>query len=76
MKMGLRKFYTDEKSISSYLYYRLLGQKVPEPVLEFENPQNFSVPNLPELNYYQLEAIKKALRSPLCLIQGPPGKII
>lgn len=73
MKMGLKKFYTDEKSISSYLYFRLLGQKVPEPVLDFECPQNFAVPNLPELNIYQLEAIKKALRSPLCLIQGPPG---
>ena len=73
MKMGLKKFFTDEKSISSYLYYRLLGQKVPEPVFDLECPQNFAVPNLPELNIYQLEAIKKALRSPLCLIQGPPG---
>lgn len=73
MKEGLKKFWTNEKSISSYLYYRILGQNINPPVLDQELPKTFKVPNLPDLNYYQIEAIKKALKSPLCLIQGPPG---
>ena len=73
MKTGLKKFWHDEKSISSYLYYRILGQDLTPPVFEIEMPKSFSVPNLPDLNFYQIEAIKKALKSPLCLIQGPPG---
>jgi len=73
MKTGLKRFWHDEKSISSYLYYRILGQEVNPPIFDLELPKNFSVPHLPDLNFYQIEAIKKALKSPLCLIQGPPG---
>lgn len=73
MKGGLKRFWHEEKSISSYLYYRILGQDITVPTLDFELPKSFLVPNLPELNFYQIEAIKKALKSPLCLIQGPPG---
>lgn len=36
-------------------------------------PEDLSAPGLPQLNYYQREAIRKALVEPLCLIQGPPG---
>lgn len=73
MKAGLRRFWHEEKSISSYLYYRILGQDLDPPTFDLELPKSFSVPNLPDLNFYQIEAIKKALKSPLCLIQGPPG---
>lgn len=34
---------------------------------------NLSVPGLPELNEWQLEAAEHVLQSPLSLIQGPPG---
>lgn len=31
------------------------------------------MPGLPELNHFQINAVKKALVTPLTLIQGPPG---
>ena len=73
MKQGLRKFWKDEKSISSYLYYKILGQEAEPPKMNVELPLQISVPSLPELNVSQIEAVKKALNTPLCLIQGPPG---
>jgi regulator of nonsense transcripts 1 len=73
MKKGLRKFETDNTSISSYLYHTILGQKWDKNVLNFSVPEDLSAPGLPVLNYYQCEAIRKALVEPLCLIQGPPG---
>ncbi len=73
MKKGLKRFWKDETSISSYLYYKLLGKDIQPPVLELMIPDIISAPNLPELNIYQIEAVRKALQSPLCLIQGPPG---
>jgi regulator of nonsense transcripts 1 len=50
-----------------------LGINVNPPVIDIDFPKVFSAPGLPELNIYQIEAVKKALKSPLCLIQGPPG---
>jgi len=50
-----------------------LGQDAKTPNIEIEYPQECSAPNLPQLNVYQVDAVKKALKSPLCLIQGPPG---
>jgi regulator of nonsense transcripts 1 len=73
MKKGLKKFHYEQSSVSSYIYYRLLGQDAKASNIEIEYPQEFSAPNLPQLNVYQVDAVKKALKSPLCLIQGPPG---
>lgn len=73
MKNGVRRFFKDSKSISGYLYYRLLGHDSQPPEFKVQMPKVFSAPGLPELNVYQVEAVKKALKSPLCLIQGPPG---
>lgn len=36
-------------------------------------PEKLDTPGLPKLNFYQEEAVRKALVEPLCLIQGPPG---
>jgi len=33
-----------------------------------QTPKNLSVPGQPELNHYQINAVKKALVTPLCLI--------
>mmetsp|Transcript_7599 Transcript_7599/g.6888 ORF Transcript_7599/g.6888 Transcript_7599/m.6888 type:complete len:92 (-) Transcript_7599:865-1140(-) len=73
MKKGLKRFHFESSSVSSYLYYKLLGQEVKTPHIDIEYPQEFSAPKLPALNVYQVDAVKKALKSPLCLIQGPPG---
>lgn len=73
IKRGLKKFHHESSSVSSYLYYKLLGQDAKVPAIEIEYPQECSAPNLPQLNVYQVDAVKKALKAPLCLIQGPPG---
>lgn len=55
------------------MYYKLLGHDKQKRDLDCDIPKNLSAPGLPQLNYYQEEAVKKALVEPLCLIQGPPG---
>ena len=47
-------------------------QEVP-PSLAIPIPKIVSAPGLPTLNTFQINAVKKALISALCLIQGPPG---
>ncbi|KAL4460510.1 hypothetical protein ABPG74_000261 [Tetrahymena malaccensis] len=76
IKKGIKKFWQDEKCISSFLYFQILGHQNEEqqtPTLDIQLPKHYSLPKMPELNYYQVEAVKKALQQPLCLIQGPPG---
>ena len=73
MKKGLRKFENDHSSISSYLYHSILGQSWPKTFLDVKLPDNLEIPGLPRLNFYQQEAVRRALVEPLCLIQGPPG---
>lgn len=41
--------------------------------LDIKLPEELTVPGLPQLNFYQQEAVRRALTDPLCLIQGPPG---
>lgn len=50
-----------------------MGQSWPKTNLDIKIPENLEVPGLPKLNFYQLEAVRRALAEPLCLIQGPPG---
>jgi len=52
MKKGLLRFWLNEESISSYLYYRILGYDNEAPLLDVDFPQIFSAPNIPELNFY------------------------
>ena len=73
MKKGLRRFENDHSSISSFLYHSILGQNWIKNFLDIKLPEDLTVPGLPRLNFYQLEAIRRALIEPLCLIQGPPG---
>jgi regulator of nonsense transcripts 1 len=73
MKKGLRRFENDHSSISSFLYHSILGQPWIKTYLDIKPPENLTVPGLPKLNFYQQEAVRRALMEPLCLIQGPPG---
>lgn len=52
MRTGLKRFWKDNTSISSYLYYRLLGQDPEPPKMDVEIGNVVSAPNLPELNIY------------------------
>ena len=65
MKTGLKRFVDDEKSISNYLYKSILGHKMQPKEFDIDYPKVFSVPKLPELNIYQIQAVKKALKTPL-----------
>lgn len=74
MKYALKVFLKDETSVSEYIFYKILGYKNAEQFLsKVQIPKQLSVPGQPELNHYQINAVKKALITPLCLIQGPPG---
>ena len=73
MKKGLKKFENDHNSISSFLYHSILGQNWPRTFLDIKQPEKLEIPGLPRLNFYQQEAVRRALVEPLCLIQGPPG---
>lgn len=76
MKDGLKRFWRNADSISKYLYERILGHDPKHPDKHgssSNNPEIMSCANLPELNQYQLQAVKEALKNPLTLIQGPPG---
>jgi regulator of nonsense transcripts 1 len=70
---GLYNFVNDESSVSSYIYYKLLGHNTEEKKFNYNIPKDLAVKGLPEFNYFQTLGIKKALQSPLFLIQGPPG---
>jgi regulator of nonsense transcripts 1 len=70
---GLYSFVNDENSVSSYIYYKLLGHNTDDKRFNYNIPKDLAVKGLPELNYFQTLGIKKALQSPLFLIQGPPG---
>ena len=61
------------RTIASY-YAILQGNGAPlEKFQHVKTPDCLSAPNLPQLNCYQIQAVARALVSPLCLIQGPPG---
>lgn len=73
MKLALKIFMRDESSLSNYIFYKLLGYNSQEQFIKTSIPKHLSVSGLPELNHFQMNAVKKALITPLCLIQGPPG---
>ena len=69
MQAAMKSFAVDETSVSGYLYHKLLGHDVEEPVLKVQLPKRFSVPSLPELNASQANAVKAVLQKPISLIQ-------
>ncbi|WVO17314.1 hypothetical protein L204_105006 [Cryptococcus depauperatus] len=73
MQAAMKTFAIDEKSVSGYIYHKLLGHEVEPQVLRTQMPKRFTAPNLPELNHSQMAAVKAVLQKPLSLIQGPPG---
>ncbi|AMD22919.1 HHR150Cp [Eremothecium sinecaudum] len=73
MQDALKKFAVDKKSISGYLYYKILGHDVPEIKFDVNMPKDFTIPNFTALNQSQKKAISHVLQQPLSLIQGPPG---
>ncbi|KAK7467696.1 ATP-dependent RNA helicase [Stygiomarasmius scandens] len=73
MQLAMKAFALDEKSVSGYIYHKLLGHELEPQVLRTQMPKRFSAPGLPELNHTQMFAVKSVLQKPLSLIQGPPG---
>jgi len=73
MQLAMKTFAIDEKSVSGYIYHKLLGHEVESQGLRTQMPKRFSAPGLPELNHSQMYAVKSVLQKPLSLIQGPPG---
>lgn len=73
MVSALNTFVKSDRSISTFLYHKLLGFEVPPSIVNCKLPKVFRAPNLPELNHSQINAVKFALQHPLSLIQGPPG---
>jgi regulator of nonsense transcripts 1 len=69
---------SQESAVSNYLYHKLMGHDVEEEWLRpydltSRKVEETKIPNLPELNPSQMEAVKAVIASPLSLIQGPPG---
>lgn len=62
MKKGLRVFLNDHTSISSYLYHTILGQPWQKTILDIKVPEKIEIPGLPKLNFYQEEAVRKAMK--------------
>ncbi|QRW14273.1 regulator of nonsense transcripts protein [Ceratobasidium sp. AG-Ba] len=73
MQLAMKTFAIDEKSVSGYIYHKLLGHELEPSVLRTQMPKRFSAPGLPELNHSQMYAVKSVLQKPISLIQGPPG---
>jgi regulator of nonsense transcripts 1 len=73
MQQAMKTFAVDEKSVSGYIYHKLLGHELEPQVLRTQMPKRFTAPSLPELNHSQMAAVKAVLQKPLSLIQGPPG---
>ena len=73
MQEALKTFAISDRSVSGYLYHKLLGHDVVDQPLNVKLPINFNAPNLPKLNESQTNALKAVLTRPLALIQGPPG---
>lgn len=73
MQAALKRFAVDNKCVSGYLYYKILGHAVVDIKFDVKMPKRLSLPNFTELNASQLHAVETALQNPLTLIQGPPG---
>ncbi|XP_065222847.1 regulator of nonsense transcripts 1-like [Planococcus citri] len=73
MQQALRKFADDDTSSSASIYYGLLGHDVDDVLFRSHDSEDYSAPNLPELNPSQKYAVKQAIQRHLSLIHGPAG---
>uniref|UniRef100_A0A0L0NNR0 Upf1 domain-containing protein n=1 Tax=Candidozyma auris TaxID=498019 RepID=A0A0L0NNR0_CANAR len=73
MQKALQVFATEEESVSSYIFHKLLGHEVVPVVFSMTTPKKLSVKRLAHLNDSQANAVATVLQRPLSLIQGPPG---
>ncbi|SCU92248.1 LAFA_0F09054g1_1 [Lachancea sp. 'fantastica'] len=73
MQEAMKKFAVVKKSVSGFLYYKILGHDVPDLEFDVDMPDQFSIPHFTQLNISQSNAIRHVLQRPLSLIQGPPG---
>ncbi|CAJ0961498.1 unnamed protein product, partial [Mesorhabditis belari] len=73
MMSALSTLERDEKSVSQYIYHKLMGHDIDDILFKVKPPRRLSAPGLPELNHSQSHAVKAVLERPLSLIQGPPG---
>ncbi|KAH7589186.1 AAA domain [Nakaseomyces glabratus] len=73
MQTALKNFAVDKKSISGYLYYKILGHQVVDLHFDVPMPKELSLPGYTKLNASQSKAVEHVLQRPLSLIQGPPG---
>ncbi|CAR22536.1 ATP-dependent RNA helicase NAM7 [Lachancea thermotolerans CBS 6340] len=73
MQEAMKKFAVVKKSVSGFLYYKILGHEVPDLEFDVNLPEQFSIPHFTQLNVSQANAIRHVLQRPLSLIQGPPG---
>ena len=73
MLYALKAYAVDKKSVSDFLYYRILGHQPDAPNFRAQIPKRLYAPGLPELNHSQASAVRAVLERPLSLIQGPPG---
>ncbi|CAJ0961311.1 unnamed protein product, partial [Mesorhabditis belari] len=73
MMSALSTLERDEKSVSQYIYHKLMGHDIDNILFKVKPPRRLSAPGLPELNHSQSHAVKAVLERPLSLIQGPPG---
>lgn len=73
MQKALRVFATEEESVSSYIFHKLLGHEVVPVTFSNKTPKKLSVTRLARLNESQANAVATVLQRPLSLIQGPPG---
>lgn len=62
MQCSLKRFATDESSVSSYIYHRLLGHEFDDLMFRSHMPKHFSAPNLPDLNRSQVINITLKIR--------------
>ena len=73
MQSALRKFASDDSSVSRYIYNKVLGHDMDDVLGRKHLPRHFCAPNLPDLNSSQDYAVQHCLQSNLSIIQGPPG---
>jgi regulator of nonsense transcripts 1 len=73
MQQAMKKFAIDRKSVSAFIYQKLLGHEVEEMEFDMDLPTKISIPGFADLNISQANAIRSVLKKPLSLIQGPPG---
>ena len=74
MKLAFEAFEKDKQAVSEYIFFKILGYSTSEQVMQsIIIPEQIQVPGQPVLDEYQINAVKKALVTPLALIQGPAG---